>query len=390
MDLFLSIISLLVWIFLIFLYPRKNFSGDELFWTNKIIFEKKSIKGLKDENNENVCVIIPARNEKFTIAETLNSVLNQGLKKLFILIVDDNSNDGTSKLAKKTLIEAKFNKFKIIKGKKLKKGWSGKVWALKQAIDYLKQKKEITHYLFIDSDIVLEKNIINDTLRFLKNKKLIMVSLMAKLNCQSFWEKLLIPSFIYFFQKLYPFSSVNNLKSSVAAAAGGYIICTSRPFLKKNLYNYIKDKVIDDCNIARLLKKEGKIWLGLTNRIKSNRNYEKFRDLRKMIARTAFEQLKYSITLVILSTFGMLLIYVYPYFALVTNFNNLDTFRLTINLVTIVLMTISLIPTVNFYKLNYIYYFSLPISATFYIFMTIDSTLNHFLKKGNVWKGRKY
>tara|TARA_B100000674_G_scaffold66133_1_gene45724 strand:+ start:162 stop:1280 length:1119 start_codon:yes stop_codon:yes gene_type:complete len=372
------------------LYPRKNFSGDELFWTNKIIFEKKSIKRLKDENNENVCVIIPARNEKFTIVETLNSVLNQGLKKLFILIVDDNSNDGTSKLAKKTLIEAKFNKFKIIKGKKLKKGWSGKVWALKQAIDYLKQKKEITHYLFIDSDIVLEKNIINDTLKFLKNKKLIMVSLMAKLNCQSFWEKLLIPSFIYFFQKLYPFSSVNNLKSSVAAAAGGYIICTSRPFLKKNLYNYIKDKVIDDCNIARLLKKEGKIWLGLTNRIKSNRNYEKFGDLRKMIARTAFEQLKYSITLVILSTFGMLLIYVYPYFALVTNFNNLDTFRLTINLVTIVLMTISLIPTVNFYKLNYIYYFSLPISATFYIFMTIDSTLNHFLKKGNVWKGRKY
>ena len=66
-----------------------------------------------------------------------------------------------------------------------------------------------------------------------------MISLMAKLKCQSLWEFLLIPSFIYFFQKLYPFSKVNNNKEKLAAAAGGFILCRSSIFKKQ-----FKEKII--------------------------------------------------------------------------------------------------------------------------------------------------
>ena len=134
---------------------------------------------------------------------------------------------------------------------------------------------------------------------FSKSENFIMISLMAKLNCNSFWEKMLIPSFIFFFQKLYPFNYVNDKKKNLAAAAGGFIFCKASEFKKENLYNKISNKVIDDCNIAKLLKKNGAIWLGLTNQIKSGRNYKNLNSIWNMVSRTAFEQLNHSLILLL-------------------------------------------------------------------------------------------
>ena len=120
---------------------------------------------------------------------------------------------------------------------------------------------------------------------------------MAKLNCSSNWEKILIPAFIYFFQKIYPFSKVNDPNNSLAAAAGGFILCKSEVFSEQNLYDQIKDKVIDDCNIAKKIKEKGNIWLGLTENIYSNRCYTNLSDIWKMVSRTAYEQLNFLSTL---------------------------------------------------------------------------------------------
>ena len=88
---------------------------------------------------------------------------------------------------------------------------------------------------------------------------------MAKLNCTTSWERILIPAFIYFFKK-FTLSKVNDPNNSLAAAAGGFILCKSEVFSKVNLYEQIKDKVIDDCNIAKKIKEKGNIWLGLTEK----------------------------------------------------------------------------------------------------------------------------
>ena len=119
-----------------------------------------------------------------------------------MLIIDDNSSDNTEKKAKQTFRKAKFSQFKIIKGKKLPINWSGKVWALKQGVDAA-IKKKFSHFVFIDADIILKDKVIGKTLNFMTERKLSMLSLMAKLRCVTFWENLLIPSFIYFFFKNY-------------------------------------------------------------------------------------------------------------------------------------------------------------------------------------------
>ena len=387
MIFFLSIFTLTGWIYLVFVHGKyKGYKKNTAFWTNKVIFEQEDFYNHK--NHFNLCVIIPARNEEKNITETLKSLINQNIKNIFILIIDDNSIDNTKQNAHQTLQNFKNLKFKIIKGEKLPAGWSGKVWALKQGVD-IAVSKNFSHFLFMDSDIILHKNIIKDSISYLEEKNLKMFSLMAKLKCKTKWEKLLIPSFIYFFQKLFPFNQVNSKNNKLSAAAGGFILCKSEIFKDINLYEIIKDKIIDDCNLAKLIKKNGKVWLSLTTRVESRRSYQTLSEIWKMVSRTAYEQLNNSILNLILSIFGLFMLYIFPLMSLIF-FLNHEISIVYMNLVSLLLMTATFIPTINFYKISPAYYISLPFSGILYTMMTISSAKNYYFNDGNIWKGRKY
>ena len=383
---FFCLIAFCSWLYLLFFNSRKSFSYNDFFWSNKTVFER-SYKKNNIKNYKKICIVVPARNEEKNIVKTLNSIVRQDLNNISILIIDDNSNDKTYFVAS-NLLKKKKIKHQIVKGKKLPNGWSGKVWALKQAVDILK-KKEIEYYLFLDSDIILKKGIITEAVEFLCQKKLLMVSLMAKLNCSSSWEKILIPAFIYFFQKIYPFSKVNDPNNSLAAAAGGFILCKSEVFSEENLYDQIKDKVIDDCNIAKKIKEKGNIWLGLTEKIYSNRCYTNLSDIWRMISRTAYEQLNFSPLYLCFSIFGMCIVYLYP-ILVIFFFEKEQSILFLFNSLTILFLIISFRPTVRFYNLSIFYCLSLPLSSLIYIMMTITSAFNFHFRKGNIWKGRKY
>ena len=363
-----------------------------MFWKNKIIFEKKLNFNKPLVFTDSICVMIPARNEEKTILKTLNSIKNQSYKNLQVVVVDDNSSDKTKKIV--NTFKKGFRNLILLKAKQLPSGWVGKTWALKQAVDHA-NKKFFDYYLFIDSDITFSKNLVKKVIHFSKSENLLMISLMAKLNCNSFWEKMLIPSFIFFFQKLYPFNYVNDKKKNLAAAAGGFIFCKASEFKKENLYNKIRNKVIDDCNIAKLLKKKGAIWLGLKNQIKSGRSYKNLNSIWNMVSRTAFEQLNHSLILLFICILGLTIVYLFPLtiIVIILLFYQLDLQHLhlvVVNLTSYILMIRIILPTLKFYGVNKHYALAIPITAILYICMTITSAINYTLFFGNTWKGRKY
>ena len=148
--------------------------------------------------------------------------------------------------------------------------------------------------------------------------------------------------------------------------------------------------MIDDCNLAKLIKENGNIWLGLTNQVLSKRKYFKLSEIWKMVSRTAFEQLNYSIILLLLTIFGLFITYIIPIINLM-KINFSENFVLTgINILTVSFILISVFPTFKFYRLNFFYCLSLPFSAFLYGLMTISSALNFYFNNGNIWKGRKY
>jgi hypothetical protein len=183
---------------------------------------------------------------------------------------------------------------------------------------------------------------------------------------------------------------VNDPKDQISAAAGGFILCKSRIFKQKNWYESIKDKVIDDCNIAKIIKNRGKIWLGLTNLVKSKRTYQSLNEIWKMVSRTAFEQLNFSIIILIVCCLGMFLIYLTPYIFLAISIFALEKELMIVSLTTIFLFTLVFFPVMKFYKVSKKYLIFIPFFSSLYMIMTFSSAMNYYSKKGNKWKGRSY
>jgi hypothetical protein len=147
----------------------------------------------------------------------------------------------------------------------------------------------------------------------------------------------------------------------------------------------IRDEVIDDCALARAVKRSGgTIWMGLTRASRSLRSYEHFSQIRDMIARTAFTQLRYSPTLLAGTLVAMILTFVLP---LALTFSaNIRVWPFA--LAAWCLMTASFLPTVTCYRLRAIWAPLLPLAALFYSYATCLSAARCWLGRGGQWKGR--
>ena len=116
---------------------------------------------------------------------------------------------------------------------------------------------------------------------------------MVKLRCESAAERWLTPAFVFFFQMLYPFAWVNDPREPTAAAAGGCMLVRREALHAAGGLDAIRGALIDDCALGALMKGQGPIWLGLTQRVAASR-LSTFADFRRMVARSAFAELRYS------------------------------------------------------------------------------------------------
>lgn len=378
----LAILSLIIWVALLCFWGQ--------FWQAN---QRLEVTETELEKWPSVCAVIPARNEADVLPATMRSLLTQSYPGIFqIILVDDNSTDDTGKIAQKVARELnKSAQFQVIFGEPLPLGWSGKLWAMEQGIRYSETLTPLPEY-FLLTDADIEHHNIN--LRQLVTKSqqedLDLVSLMVLLRCESFWEKLLIPSFVFFFQKLYPFPWVNDPQKSTAAAAGGCILIRRQALKRVGGIEVVKQALIDDCSLAKAIKSPGKIWLGLTQSTRSSRSYLTLSSIWNMVARTAFTQLNYSPFMLLGTLIGMTLIYIIPPIAAIAGALTGNWLIAVLGLFTWLLMAIAYFPTIHLYKRSFLWSFCLPVIAFLYTLMTLDSAWRHWRGRGGAWKGRVY
>ena len=325
-----------------------------------------------------ITVLIPARNEAETIKATLPALTAQG-RGLNIILIDDQSSDGTGQVARKAVDENLL----IIKGKSLPSGWTGKLWALEQGRSHIRTP----FTLLLDADIEPLPGIIGELKRAMQERDVQLISLMAELRMETFWERLLMPAFIYFFKLLYPFRLSNTGTSRVAAAAGGCILLETRLLHEIGGFDSLRGELIDDCALARRIKTLGyKTWIGLTHSVRSIRPYEKLRTIWEMVARTAFTQLNYSGLLLALCTAIMVLSFVVPGLGLFLP-SGMAKFFSALGLA---IMILCYLPTLKFYGLPGRWALALPLIGILYLAMTWTSAMRYWLGGGSHWKGRAY
>jgi hopene-associated glycosyltransferase HpnB len=331
-----------------------------------------------------VCVIVPARNEADVIGASLQSLLQQDYPgELSIIVVDDDSSDDTANAARRAAQSNRTHEVTVVTSAGPPSGWTGKLSALRQGIA-VAERSSPDYLLLTDADIMHAP----DTLSWLVTQSLagqfVMTSLMAKLRCVSLAERCSVPAFVYFFQMLYPFSWVNRPHSSVAAAAGGCMLIRADALAQAGGIASIRNALIDDCSLAAKLKPIGPIWLGLTDRVRSIRRYPTFADVRQMISRSAYAQLRYSPLLLLATTAGMALVFVAP--PLLTIF--MTGWPRYLGLAAWFTMAISFLPILRFYRLSPVWCVTLPGIALLYLSYTLDSGYQHLRKRGGRWKGR--
>jgi hopene-associated glycosyltransferase HpnB len=352
-----------------------------------------------------ICAVVPARDEALVLPQSLQSLLSQSYPGDFrVMLVDDQSADGTSDVARQTAKTCQSEAaLKIVRTEPLPTGWSGKLWAVHQGIERVMQDSERPdeklpdYFLLTDADICHGPGSLKQLAIKAEQDRLDLVSLMVLLRCQSFWEKLLIPAFVFFFQKLYPFPWVNQPQHPMAAAAGGCILVRREVLMAVGGIEVIRKALIDDCALGAAIKgyrdsegQTGRIWLGLTTTTTSLRPYPSLKTIWEMVARTAFTQLGYSFGLLLLSLVGMTLLYILPPFGLLMGWTTGQwAIALTAGLAW-GLMTVAYWPTVRLYRLTSLWTLTLPLVGFLYTLMTVDSALRHVQGRGGAWKGRVY
>jgi hypothetical protein len=146
----------------------------------------------------------------------------------------------------------------------------------------------------------------------------------------------------------------------------------------------IRSEIIDDCALARRLKAVGPIWLGLTKRARSLRPYGGFREIGRMVSRSAYAQLGYSPLLLAGTVAGMVLTYLMA--PMLTLFGS--GLAQAVGLCAWLLMAIAFQPMLRFYRVSPLWGVALPAIAAAYTLFTVQSALEVWRGRGGMWKGR--
>ncbi|WP_375596375.1 glycosyltransferase [Algihabitans albus] len=388
----LAALSLLTWIVLLLFWGG--------FWRGRERFHCPPEAGA-DRRWPAVAVCIPARNEADVLSETLRSILVQDYAgPIQVVLADDASDDGTGDIARQAAADLGSKaKLTVVAPPPLAEGWTGKLWALNAAVGEAERLLPEAEYLwFTDADILHEPDNLRCLVAKAEAEDLDLTSQMVELACVSFWDRLLIPAFVFFFAKLYPFGWVNEPTTRTAAAAGGCILLRRDAFARAGGLAPIRDRIIDDCALGREIKRRGRprdaqgragrIWLGTSGHARSARAYESLGEIWRMVARTAYTQLHHSPWLLAGTVLGMALIYlVPPLLALTWPLHGVTAAGLAA-LATWSAMALALVPTLQHYRQPLWLAPLLPLAALLYSGMTLNSARRYHGGRGGGWKGR--
>jgi hopene-associated glycosyltransferase HpnB len=360
-----------------------------VLWLRHGGFWRTTIAPLPDLPRDwpSVVAVIPARNEAEGIGRTVGSLLGQDYKgRVSVVVVDDESTDGTADVANHAAAAMDASdRLLVISGTPTPTGWVGKMWAVAQGLEKASELDPSARYVLLtDGDIHHSDRNVAHLVARAEGGALDLTSLMVRLRCVSIAEQMLIPAFVFFFQMLYPFSWVNDPANKTAGAAGGCMLVRRSALERIGGIAAIKSALIDDCALAAAMKRNGPIYLSLTNDAESLRVYGDLSEVWNMVARSAYTQLNYSPLLLLGTVLGLCITFLAPPLLFIFGHGVGSIF----GLVAWIIMASCYIPMLRFYNRPLWWAPLLPVVALVYLGATLDSALRHMRGKGGAWKGR--
>ncbi|MFF5337271.1 glycosyltransferase [Streptomyces sp. NPDC013181] len=371
--------SLVAWVWLLL--------GQGFFWRT----DQRLPSRAAPERWPSVAVVVPARDEAAMLPVSLPSLLAQDYPgPVEIFLVDDCSKDGTGDVARALSVRYGGVPVTVVSPGEPEPGWTGKLWAVRHGMA-LARAREPEYLLLTDADIAHEPDSLRELVSAAETGGFDLVSQMARLRVASVWERLVVPAFVYFFSQLYPFRWINRNTGRTAAAAGGCALLRTEAAVRAGVPDSIRQAVIDDVSLARAVRRSGgRIWLGLAERVDSVRPYPGLGDLWRMVARSAYAQLRHHPLVLLGTVLGLALVYLVPPAALAAGVLEGDAVAAWAGGLAWAVMAGTYMPMLGYYRQSLWLAPLLPFTALLYLLMTVDSAVRHHRGRGAAWKGRTY
>jgi len=278
-----------------------------IFLWNLYILRKKKYDKLSDKDLPFISVLVPARNEEHNINSILTSLLQQDYPRYELIVLNDNSEDNTGLIINK--LKKDHPELKVIGGKPLEEGWTGKCYACKQLYDASKGE----YILFTDADTKHYPNSLRDAVTIAVKKNADMLSLFPSFTMITFAEKLLMPMLIFTIMMLLPFYFVDK-KGFVnfSVGIGPFMLFRRKAYSDIGTHESVKSALVEDVWLARKIKEYGlKLVIADGTNILSVRMYRGFKDIWEGFSKNIFAGLKFSTpALITVNTVYILLFFV--------------------------------------------------------------------------------
>lgn len=199
-----------------------------------------------------VSIMIPARNEAAVIAETVRHLLAQDYPNYELILLDDNSTDGTSEIAQS--VAQSDVRFRIIQGAPLPQGWNGKNWACHQ----LSQAATGEWLIFTDADVTWQPNALRAVLTQATQTRADLLTVWATQRTVTWGERLVVPLMAFVILGYLPHWAVNRLRSPAFAAANGQcMVFRAQSYHTIGGHQAVRAQIVEDITLAKRIKSGG-------------------------------------------------------------------------------------------------------------------------------------
>jgi chlorobactene glucosyltransferase len=251
--------------------------------SNLIFFPRlKQTSGVTGAGLPFVSVLVPARNEAAVIEGTVRRLLSQSYPRFELIVLDDNSDDGTGSLARSAA--AGDERLRVINGKSLPPGWAGKNWACHQ----LAQAAHGEVLLFTDADTVWAPQGLAAVVDEMQRGQADLQTVWPTQMTETWTERLTVPNMALVIIGYLPVLATHYIPLASFGAANGQVMAFRRgAYDAIGGHERVAATVVEDVKLARRIKGAGlRLRMADGNELVSCRMYTDWPGVRNGFAKS--------------------------------------------------------------------------------------------------------
>jgi chlorobactene glucosyltransferase len=339
-----------------------------------------------------VSVLVPARNEQDRVlVDCIRSILAQDYGRFEVIAVNDRSTDGTGALLE--ALAKSDDRLRVIEGAERPAGWLGKPYAMQQAFNQARGE----WILATDADMIFDKAALRTAMDRTLEEKGDAMSLIPHFEARSFWERVMIPTWVWVLLMFTLFYRTSNPKTQGAVGIGGFFLMRRSVLEHVGGYEPLKDEVMEDVRLAEMIKRSGaRLFTEHAPNLLKTRMYRNFAEMWECSTKNWFSGMKFSLPFALSGVLSMYLISVAPsLLALASGIGialgaSADLWLLFIPAVLSWLLQVLVLAMVSKRsEVSPAYALTAPLGLGLLYAMLFDSSIRITSGKGVTWKGRR-